>query len=211
VSLASLDPSTPPTSTRDRILVSAIELLTESGWSSITMAGLAERAGVSRQTVYNEIGTKSELADAIVLDELGRFLAVVDEGFDRHPRSLRPALLAAVRGVLERARDSTIMVAIVSSTTGAETELLPPLTTRSTSLLETARAVVTTRLSAYDVAADDRTVDAAVDVLVRTVLSHVMQPSGSPAQSAPGIVDVVAAALSGGPVRRPPSRSRVRG
>jgi len=103
------------------------------------------------------------------------------------------------------------MVAIVSSTTGAETELLPPLTTRSTSLLETARAVVTTRLSAYDVSADDRTVDAAVDVLVRTVLSHVMQPSGSPAQSAPGIVDVVAAALSGGPVRRPPSRSRVRG
>jgi AcrR family transcriptional regulator len=208
VNLASYDrstPSSPSTSTRDRILASAIALLTESGWSSITMAGLAERAGVSRQTVYNEIGTKPELADAIVLDELGRFLAVVDEGFSRHPRSLRPALRAAVSGVLERARDSALMVAIVSSTTGADTELLPPLTTRSTSLLETARAVVTTRLSAYDLRADARAVDAAVDMLVRTVLSHVMQPSGTPEESAAAISGVVTAALSGGPVR---SRSR---
>jgi AcrR family transcriptional regulator len=196
--------STPP-STRDRILASAIELLTESGWQSITMARLAERAGVSRQTVYNEIGSKPELADAVVLDELGRFLAVVDEGFDRHPRSLSAAVHVAVLGVLERARDSAIMVAIVSSTTGADTELLPPLTTRSTSLLETARAVVATRLSTYDVTVDDRTRDAAIDVLVRTVLSHVMQPSGPPVQSAAGIADVIAGALTAAPsgARRP--------
>jgi len=198
-------------STRDRILATAIELLTESGWQSITMGRLAERAGVSRQTVYNEIGSKPELADAVVLDELGRFLAVVDEGFDRHPRSLTAALHAAVLGVLERAHDSAIMVAIVSSTTGADTELLPPLTTRSTSLLDTASTVVVSRLSTYDIAADDRTRDAAIDVLVRTVLSHVMQPSGPPAQSAAGIADVVAAALSSGPVRRPTPRSSVRG
>ena len=198
-------------STRDRILAAAIELLTESGWQSITMGRLADRAGVSRQTVYNEIGSKPELADAVVLDELGRFLAVVDDGFDRHPGSLSAALHAAVLGVLERARDSAIMVAIVSSTTGSDTELLPPLTTRSTSLLDTARTVVTARLSSYDVGIDDRTRDAAVDALVRTVLSHVMQPSGTPAQSAAGIADVIAGVLSGGKVRRPPPRSRVRG
>jgi AcrR family transcriptional regulator len=198
-------------STRDRILVAAIDLLTESGWQSITMGRLADRAGVSRQTVYNEIGSKPELADAVVLDELGRFLAVVDDGFDRHPRSLSAALHAAVLGVLERARDSAIMVAIVSSTTGSDTELLPPLTTRSTSLLDTARTVVTARLSSYDVGIDDRTRDAAVDALVRTVLSHVMQPSGTPAQSAAGIADVIAGVLSGGTVRRPSARPSVRG
>jgi len=198
-------------STRDRILVAAIDLLTESGWQSITMGRLADRAGVSRQTVYNEIGSKPELADAVVLDELGRFLAVVDDGFDRHPGSLSAALHAAVLGVLERARDSAIMVAIVSSTTGSDTELLPPLTTRSTSLLDTARTVVTARLSSYDVGIDDRTRDAAVDALVRTVLSHVMQPSGTPAQSAAGIADVIAGVLSGGTVRRPSARPSVRG
>ena len=181
--------------TRGRILAAAIDLLTESGWASITMAGLAERAGVSRQTVYNEIGTKSDLAEAVVLDELGRFLAVVDDGFSRHPRSLSAALHAAVLGVLERSRDSAIMVAIVSSTAGAETELLPPLTTRSTSLLETASTLVSAHLASYEITADARTRDAAIDMLVRTVLSHVMQPSGTPERSADGITTVVLAAL----------------
>ena len=43
---------------RARIVAEASVLTTESGWSAVTMARLAERVGVSRQTVYNEIGTK---------------------------------------------------------------------------------------------------------------------------------------------------------
>ena len=182
--------------TRERILAAAIDMVTEQGWQSITMEHLAQRASVSRQTVYNEIGSKSELAEAVVLDELTRFLAVVDEGFDRHPRSVANAVQAAVLGVLERGRDSALMVTIVSSTNGSETELLPPLTTRSSSLLDMARTVVGARMSAYDLAVDERTREAAIDVLVRTVLSHIMQPSDTPEKSAAGISRVVLAALS---------------
>ncbi len=182
--------------TRERILAAAIDMVTEQGWQSITMEHLAQRASVSRQTVYNEIGSKSELAEAVVLDELTRFLAVVDEGFDRHPRSVANAVQAAVLGVLERGRDSALMVTIVSSTNGTETELLPPLTTRSSSLLDMARTVVGARMSAYDLAVDERTREAAIDVLVRTVLSHIMQPSDTPEKSAAGISRVVLAALS---------------
>lgn len=188
--------TTSVSTTRERILAAAIDMVTEQGWQSITMARLAQRAGVSRQTVYNEIGSKSELAEAVVLDELARFLAVVDEGFDRHSQSVAKALQAAVLGVLERARDSALMVAIVSSTSGAETELLPPLTTRSTSLLDAARSVVAARVSDYNVAANERTLDAAIDMLVRTVLSHVMQPSDTPEKSAAAICGVVLAALA---------------
>jgi AcrR family transcriptional regulator len=183
------------TTTRQRILDAAVELVAEAGWASITMAGLADRAGVSRQTVYNEIGTKSALADAVVLDELGRFLAVVERGFERHPRDLRAALRAAVQGVLERAADSALLRAIVTATSGGDTELLPPLTTRSSSLIEAASAVVDARIAGYGVTADARTRMTVVDLLVRTVLSHVMQPSGSPRSSAERIADVVAGAL----------------
>ena len=184
------------TTTRRRILDAAVELVAESGWSSITMGGLADRAGVSRQTVYNEIGTKQELADAVVLDELGRFLAVVEVGFGRHPRDLRAGLRAAVEGVLERSADSALLRAIVTATSGGDTELLPPLTTRASSLIEAATAVVDARISAYDVTADARTRATVVDVLVRTVLSHVMQPSGSPRSTATRLADVVSAALA---------------
>ena len=43
---------------RERLLEEAAELTRAGGWQSITMAKLADRVGVSRQTVYNEIGTK---------------------------------------------------------------------------------------------------------------------------------------------------------
>jgi AcrR family transcriptional regulator len=188
--------STDTATTRQRILDAAVELVAESGWSSITMGGLADRAGVSRQTVYNEIGTKQELADAVVLDELGRFLAVVEVGFGRHPRDLRAGLRAAVEGVLERSADSALLRAIVTATSGGDTELLPPLTTRASSLIEAATAVVDARISAYDVTADARTRATVVDVLVRTVLSHVMQPAGSPRSTATRLADVVSAALA---------------
>jgi AcrR family transcriptional regulator len=182
--------------TRQRILDAAVELITDSGWASITMGSLAEHAGVSRQTVYNEIGTKSALADAVVLDELGRFLAVVEGGFDQHPRALRAALRAAVEGVLERAADSALLRAIVTATNGGESELLPPLTTRAASLIEAATAVVDARIGNYDISADPTTRATVTDMLVRTVLSHVMQPSGDPRRTATRVADVVTDALS---------------
>ena len=46
---------------RTRILDAAIEVVAESGWSGVTMIAVGERAGVSRQSVYNEIGSKPQL------------------------------------------------------------------------------------------------------------------------------------------------------
>ena len=56
------------------------------------MARLADEVGVSRQTVYNEIGTKSDLAEAVVLRELDRFLAGVVRSFDENPDDLIQAI-----------------------------------------------------------------------------------------------------------------------
>ena len=52
---------------RQRIVAAAAELTTASGWAQLTMAQLADLVGVSRQTVYNEIGGKPQLAEAMVL------------------------------------------------------------------------------------------------------------------------------------------------
>ena len=103
----------------------AAELTAESGWATITMAKLADRVGVSRQTVYNEIGSKPALAEAMVLRELALFLAEVDRAFDAHPDDLVAAIRGACRGVLELAQDNRLLKAVVSATHGADTELLP--------------------------------------------------------------------------------------
>jgi AcrR family transcriptional regulator len=181
--------------TRERIVEAAVVMTTESGWSGVTMAALAERVGVSRQTVYNELGSKEGLAEAVILRELARFLSVVETAFDAHPDVLVDAIRAATYGVLDLAQDNKLLHAVVSATHGADTELLPLLTTHSESLLSVAKAVVTERVTPYEIGLDGARLDTAIDVVVRVVLSHVMQPSGSPAETADGIAWLAGRAL----------------
>lgn len=172
---------------RRRIIAAAIELTGKTGWSTVTMARLAELVGVSRQTVYNEIGSKPALAEAMVLDELDRFLAVVTEAFDTHPDDVVESIRAAVRAVLELAEDNTLLRAVVSASHGAATDLLPLLTTHADSLLATAKSTVAELVARHRLPLTADQLAAAIDLVVRTVLSHVMQPSDTPARTAAGI------------------------
>ncbi|KRF12472.1 TetR family transcriptional regulator [Nocardioides sp. Soil797] len=169
-----------PFTTRDRIVEAAANLTTQHGWAWVTMSKLADEVGVSRQTVYNEIGTKPALAEAMILHELSRFLELVTTAFDEVPDDLVEAIRRASCSVLEFAQDNKLLHAVVSATHGADTELLPLLTTHSQSLLGVAKMVVGERVQSYDVPLDSSRLDAAIDMVVRVVLSHVMQPSATP-------------------------------
>ncbi|GAB3198177.1 TetR/AcrR family transcriptional regulator [Nocardioides hungaricus] len=188
---------TPAPTMHSRIVAAAAAMTTESGWSAVTMGALADRVGVSRQTVYNEVGAKPGLAEAMILGELDRFLGVVTAAFDEQPADLVEAIRAASRGVLELAQDNKLLHAVVSATHGADTELLPLLTTHAESLLAAAKLVVGERVAPYSVGLDAEHLDAAIDMVVRVVLSHVMQPSASPARTADDIAWVAARVLRG--------------
>ncbi|WP_344148810.1 TetR family transcriptional regulator [Nocardioides koreensis] len=180
---------------RDRIVVAAVGLTSEVGWARVTMATIADRVGVSRQTVYNEVGTKPGLAEAMILHELDRFLGVVSLAFDAHPGDLVSAIREASRGVLTLAQDNQLLHAVVSATHGADTELLPLLTTHAESLLAAAKIVVADRIESYELLLDDDHLEAAIDMVVRVVLSHVMQPSGPPERTADDIAWISARVL----------------
>ena len=169
------------------MVAAAAELTLEVGWAGVTMGKLADRVGVSRQTVYNEVGSKPQLAEEMVLAELAKFLAVVDEAFDEQPGNLVEAIRGASRGVLELAGRNALLQAVVSASYGAATELLPLLTTRNDALVLTATEAVRRRVTAYPIDLDDRHLDAAIDMVVRLVLSHVVHPIGTPADTADDI------------------------
>lgn len=182
---------------RARVIAAALELTAEQGWPAVTMSAVADRVGVSRQTVYNEAGSRAALAEAMVLTELQRFLEVVGAAFDAHPRDLEAAVRAAVDGVLELAGRNELLREIVASSNGASSELLPPLSTDSSALVAAARTVVVERISAYDVPAGARRLDAVVDTLVRAVLSHVMSPGPDRARTARDLAWITTRALAG--------------
>ena len=81
---------------RDRLLDAAEAAFALDGWRKLTMAKVADRAGVSRQTVYTEVGSKPALAETMILEELARFLQVVEQAFDAEPDDLTRAIERAV-------------------------------------------------------------------------------------------------------------------
>lgn len=182
---------------RERIVTAAVAMTTDVGWARVTMGRLAESAGVSRQTVYNEIGTKDALAEAMILGELERFLTVVDGAFERHPGDISAAIEAAAYDVLVLAQDNALLKAVVSATHGADTELLPLLTTHAGTLLATAKAVIEERVQAFDLGLAPHRLAPAIDMVVRVVLSHIMQPSGSAEQTAADLAWMARQVLGG--------------
>lgn len=164
---------------RDRVIDAAVATTAEKGWSAVTMGQLAEAAGVSRQTVYNDIGTKSHLAEALIRREVERFLACVTDAFATHG-DLLTAIEAATRAVLERSADNQLIHAIVSATHGADTELLPHLMGPGAGLLGYVRNLIRANLARFDVPLPADRLEVTIDVFARSVLSQTMQPSGPP-------------------------------
>ncbi len=175
-------PSTP--TQRDRMLEAAAGFTAEHGWGALTMGKLADLVGVSRQTVYNELGGKPQLAEAIVMRELALFLDRVDSAFVDNPDDLTAAIEAAAYRVLQLARTDPLLHAILSSSQGADSELLPLLTTNSQALLEAAVEMIRGHVTGYDVPLGQPRLEVLIEMVVRLVLSHVMQPTAEPEETA---------------------------
>src|SRR5207244_13299049 len=81
---------------RDRVLDATGELLRERAWSELTMADIAAQAGVSRQSIYNSFGSRSELERVYVAREADRFLAAADGEIRAHAADPLKALTSAL-------------------------------------------------------------------------------------------------------------------
>jgi AcrR family transcriptional regulator len=177
------------------MLAAASRFTAEHGWGALTMAKLADLVGVSRQTVYNEIGGKPQLAEAMVLRELELFLGLVDSAFQDNPEDLVAAIEAAAYRVLDLAGSDPLLHAILSSSQGADSELLPLLTTHSEPLLGAAGQMIREHVRSYEVGLEEHRIEVLIDMVVRLVLSHVMQPTGQPAETAETIAWIAARVL----------------
>jgi AcrR family transcriptional regulator len=189
-------PKVQPSSWRERLVAQAAELTRAGGWQAITMAKLADRVGVSRQTVYNEIGSKRQLGEAMIMHELEVFLQAVDAAFEENPEDLTSAIREAATRVLEMARTNPLLHAVLSASHGAESALLPLLTTQVEPLIEAAHGLVRRHLDTYDHGLDEDRIDPLVDMVIRLVLSHVTAPGpASPAATGDNIAWIAARVL----------------
>ncbi|MEU6478344.1 helix-turn-helix domain-containing protein [Streptomyces sp. NPDC047017] len=107
---------------RESLLDAASRALARRPWSSVRMVDVAAAAGVSRQTLYNEFGSKDGLARALVLQEAHGTLAGIDRAL-AGPDDPVERLVAAAEWTAAAARRSALARALL---TGCWSERLPP-------------------------------------------------------------------------------------
>lgn len=186
-------------STSERLLDAAQQLVESEGWSAVTMSRIARMAGVSRQTVHNELGTKHALAQALALRELERFLAVVRDSL-RGCDDIIAGVRAACRAALELGERSALVRTIVTSVPSEQDgDLLAILTTESGEIVAAASAVVKAELvdQFSPLPFDDVELDVAVEVVVRLVLSSITRPSKPAHEAADEVAWMLGLAIAG--------------
>ncbi|HTA36580.1 MAG TPA: TetR family transcriptional regulator [Solirubrobacteraceae bacterium] len=174
---------------RNTLFDAAGQELTSREWADITMSDIARAAGVSRQTLYNEFGSRAEFAQALVLREAGRFIDAVQSTIAANLEDPRAALRETFELFLNVAAQNALVKAIVAGD-GAD-ELIALFTTRGETLVGMASERLTEALRAGwpVVPADDA--ELLGETLVRLAISYAALPRRSPAETADAVGELL--------------------
>ncbi len=146
-------------------------------WSEITMNDIALEAGVSRQTLYNEFGSRNEFGLAFVMHEAANFLEGVEVAIRGKADDPRAAVNVAFEQFLVVASEDPMIATLLSDDgTGG---MLPFITTRGTPVIAwVSQRIATVIVETWpEMRAEDASLIA--ENLVRLAISNVTAPTGT--------------------------------
>jgi AcrR family transcriptional regulator len=162
---------------RETLFAAARDELQQRAWSEITMADVASAAGVSRQTLYKEFGSRDEFAQAFVIHEGERFLDGVEAAVLEHRDDPRAAVGAALETFLRSAgEDPLVRVLLSDDGTGG---MLPFVTTQGMPVVQWATARLTAVIEEGWPEAPADKARLLAETLVRLAISHITAPGDS--------------------------------
>ena len=172
---------------RDTLLDAARHELEQRAWSEVTMADVAAAAGVSRQTLYKEFGSRDEFAQAFVLREADGFIGAVEGALDAHLEDPRAALTAAFGLFLTAAAEDPLIRAAIRG--GGE--MLPFVTTQGQTLVEGAAERLRWAIAVRWPQAAEHDVALLAECLVRLAISYATLPVAPAGMTASSIGELL--------------------
>ena len=174
---------------RNTLLDAACDELQDRRWADVTMADIARSAGVSRQTLYKEFGSRDEFAQALVLREAERFLIAVQDAVHAHVEDPATALSAAFDVFLTAAAENPLIRTVVRGE-GAE-GLLVLFTTHGQPLVEGAAERLTTIIVAGWPLVRRDDAELLSECLVRLAISYAALPKGPASMTADSVATLL--------------------
>ncbi|WP_410595185.1 TetR/AcrR family transcriptional regulator [Amycolatopsis sp. lyj-23] len=179
-------------SLREALLDAAADLLPDRGHAGLRMADVAAKAGVSRQTVYNEFGNKAALTQAVALRTASEFLDGIRQRFETAD-GLLAGIHHAVVYTIEHARENRLVAAALGTEAGED--LLPLLTTRGEPILSAAADLAAEQYREFEPGLSAEAAALLAETAVRLSLSHLVLSTHSATEAADAVTAVLEPAI----------------
>ena len=159
---------------RDSVLDAMRDQLLTRDWSAITLSDVARAAGISRQTIYNEFGSRQGLAQGYALRLADRLVDTVHAALDANVGNVYEAFLEGFRSFFAESAADPLVISLLSGV--AKPDLLQIITTDSAPIITRASNRLTVALTQTWVATSDEDAGVLARAIVRLALSYVSMP-----------------------------------
>ncbi|MBW0015037.1 TetR family transcriptional regulator [Mycobacterium sp.] len=159
---------------RDSVLDAMRDLLLARDWSAITLSDVARAAGISRQSIYNEFGSRQGLAQGYALRLADRLVDTVHSAIDANVGNINAAFLQGFRLFFAESAADPLVISLLSGV--AKPDLLQIITTDSGPIITRASARLTAAFTQSWVAVGDEDAGVLARAIVRLCLSYVSMP-----------------------------------
>ena len=159
---------------RDSILDGMRDLLSTRDWSAITLADVARAAGISRQTIYNEFGSRQGLAQGYAMRLADHLVDEVDYAIRQNEGDMYSAFLQGFRAFFAESSSDPLVISLLTGE--AKPDLLQLITVDSAPIITHCSQRLTTSFAQSWVKHSDQDAGVLARAIVRLCMSYVSMP-----------------------------------
>jgi len=159
---------------RDSILDGMREMLLSRDWSSITLSDVAKAAGISRQTIYNEFGSRQGLAQGYALRLADRLVDQIEDAIGGNVGDIYAAFLQGFRDFFAESAADPLVISLLTGTT--KPDLLQLITTDSAPIITRCSERLTDTFMHSWVRTSEEDAGVLSRAIVRLAMSYVSMP-----------------------------------
>lgn len=159
---------------RDSVLDAMREELLTKDWSAITLSDVARTAGISRQTIYNEFGSRHGLAQGYALRLADRLVDAIGDAITANVGDVFAAFSEGFRLFFAESASDPLVISLLSGV--AKPDLLQIITTDSAPIITRASQRLTDAFTHSWVAISETDAGVLARAIVRLAMSYVSMP-----------------------------------
>lgn len=159
---------------RDSVLDAMREELLTKDWSAVTLSDVARTAGVSRQTIYNEFGSRQGLAQGYAIRLADRMVDAIGDSIDSNVGKFYAAFVGGFQVFFAESAADPLVISLLTGV--AKPDLLQIITTDSAPIINRESERLTDTLMNSWVNANREDAGVLARATVRLAMSYVAMP-----------------------------------